>query len=68
MKRFFIQAFWIAAFTIILNLIAGWLFTVFFPDADPRASGRLMFMPTLIISVLMVVIYSRMGKASLTPP
>lgn len=62
MKRFFVQIFWIAAFTLILNLVAGLIFSVFLPDANHHALGQLMFIPTLIVSVLITVICSRMGK------
>ena len=62
MKRFFVQAFWVIAITIILNIIAGICFSTFLPNANHHALGQLMFIPSLIVAVLITVIGSRMGK------
>jgi len=62
MKLFFVQAFWIIAITIILNIVAGLMFSVFLPNANHKALGQMMFFPTFIVAVLVTVIGSRMGK------
>jgi len=62
MKKFFVQMFWIMTIAIILNLVAGLIFSAFLPNADHRALGQLLFMPSLILSVLITIIGSRMGK------
>jgi flagellar biosynthesis protein FliQ len=62
MKIFFVQAFWIIAITILLNLLIGLGFSIFLPSANHKALGQLMFLPTLIVAVLITIIGTRMGK------
>lgn len=62
MKTFFVQAFWIIAITILLNIAAGLIFSVFLPDANHRALGQQMFLPSLIVAILITIVGSRMGK------
>lgn len=62
MKTFFVQAFWIIAITILLNIVAGLIVSVSLPDANHRALGQLIFLPSLIVAIIITIVGSRMGK------
>lgn len=62
MKTFFVQAFWIIAITILLNIVAGVIFSVALPNANHQALGQMMFLPSFILAILITVVGTRMGK------